>query len=72
MRCVDGADPGLEDMREFFETVDDAAAAEKELDRQNERNKLAAAANAAAAVQQSQPTAKRLDAADIEWEGEWS
>ena len=69
----DDDDPALEDMREFFETVDDVAKAEAELDRANQRNAAMAGASAAAATAAlaSSSKAKQLDDSAIEWEGEW-
>ena len=69
-------DPGLEDMREFFETVDEAAAAEKALEAAQARARAAAAAAAAQAQAARQAAGagkgKNLDSSNIEWDGEWS
>lgn len=60
-------------MKEFFETVDDVAKAERELQQSTERKAAAAAAAASATrAPAASATPKRLDTADIEWEGEWS
>ena len=64
-------DPALEDMQEFFETVDDVAKAERELQRSIEQKTAAAAAAAAAARAPAAPS-KQLDSTNLEWEGEWS
>ena len=71
----DDTDPGLEDVREFFETVDDVARAETVLDREKKAKAAAANANASAAAATrafEKPKPKMLDDADVEWQGEWS
>ena len=71
---TDDDDPALESMGEFFETVDDAARAEQQLQAQREAAASVAAANHAAAMaaaqKRSQP--KKVDADDIEFVDEWS
>lgn len=63
-------DPGLEGMDEFFETVDDAARAERSLE---SRRAAAAASAASRAPIAPPPTRSSADpSATIEWEGEWS
>ena len=74
---ADEGDPGLEDMREFFETVDEAAAAEKALEAAAARARAATAAAAAQAqaarAAASASKGKPLDESNIQWDDKgWS
>lgn len=62
----DADDPGLEDVREFFETADEAAAAEKRLAEAAARAEAATAAMAATAVRSAPSRPKQLDPSRIE------
>ena len=60
-------------MREFFETVDEAAAAEKALEAAAERARAATAAAAAQAQAAMASKSKPLDESNIEWDDKgWS
>ena len=65
------ADPELEDVREFFETPEEAAVAEKKLAEAEARAAAAAAAMSAATISPTRSSAKTLDPGAIEWEGDW-
>lgn len=65
----------MEDVREFFETADEAAAAEARLEAATRRAAAASAARGAASLGSgSQPAsaAKQLDPGAIQWQNEWS
>ena len=65
-------DPALEDPREFFETVDEAAAAEKAARGYRAKVPSSMAPSGVGANKGPPGAAARLDESSIEWQGEWS